>query len=662
MKFEHLLSPMKVGNKTYRNRVVSAPMAFSLIVQNPEAQGPTYRKLESSAKGGNACVIVGELDVNFRDAVRIPGFQYVDFSDPSKDPVTFDAVSEYARRIHKHGAIALGELVHCGKEKVPFNDQQEAVGPVETVNLAGVHVRAMTKDDMDRIANDFAVAAAYIQKAGYDGVLIHGGHGFIFTQYLSPLLNTRTDEYGGSLENRAKFPLQILKAVREAVGEDFLVELRIDGTDHQPGGITPEETGQFVQWAEPYLTSVHVTCGIYEESVKSGTESSMFHPHGLNIEQAAVVKSYTKLPVGVVGGINSPEMCEEAIAAGKVDFVVLGRQMLADPEFTNKCIAGEEDRIRRCLRCYKCFPGSPEEGYDDLPFTSEELAVYVGHCTINPLAHLPFDPDALAPAVKSAKVLVIGGGVAGLQAAMTACDRGHKVTIAEKSDKLGGLLYFTDVDIDKPDLRNFKNMMIREVERRDIEVCLNIEATPEFVKNFGADAIILATGSVPAKPPVPGIENAHQAMEVYDGTYVPGKKIVMIGGGLVGCETGLYLQKTGHEVTVVEMLDRVANESFGMYREALVWEMEKNNMTMLPKTRCLKIEADGVTIENGDGVQKLPADSILYALGMKAVCPEELKEAAGGAEVYVIGDAKGPGKVDQATRSAYLAAIEIAKA
>lgn len=662
MKFEHLLSPMKVGNKTYRNRVVSAPMAFSLIVQNPEAQGPTYRKLESSAKGGNACVIVGELDVNFRDAVRIPGFQYVDFSDPSKDPVTFDAVSEYARRIHKHGAVALGELVHCGKEKVPFNDQQEAVGPVETVNLAGVHVRAMTKDDMDRIANDFAVAAAYIQKAGYDGVLIHGGHGFIFTQYLSPLLNTRTDEYGGSLENRAKFPLQILRAVREAVGEDFLVELRIDGTDHQPGGITPEETGQFVQWAEPYLTSVHVTCGIYEESVKSGTESSMFHPHGLNIEQAAVVKSYTKLPVGVVGGINSPEMCEEAIAAGKVDFVVLGRQMLADPEFTNKCIAGEEDRIRRCLRCYKCFPGSPEEGYGDLPFTSEELAVYVGHCTINPLAHLPFDPDALAPAVKSAKVLVIGGGVAGLQAAMTACDRGHKVTIAEKSDKLGGLLYFTDVDIDKPDLRNFKNMMIREVERRDIEVCLNTEATPEFVKNFGADAIILATGSVPAKPPVPGIENAHQAMEVYDGTYTPGRKIVMIGGGLVGCETGLYLQKTGHEVTVVEMLDRVANESFGMYREALVWEMEKNNMTMLPKTRCLKIEADGVTIENGDGVQKLPADSILYALGMKAVCPEELKEAAGDAEVYVIGDAKGPGKVDQATRSAYLAAIEIAKA
>ena len=143
---------------------------------------------------------------------------------------------------------------------------------------------------MDRIANDFAVAAVYMQKAGFDGILVHGGHGFIFTQYLSPLMNTRTDEYGGSLENRAKFPIQICKAIREAVGPDFLFELRIDGTDHQPGGITPEETGEFIQMVEQYITSVHVTCGIYEESVKSGTESSMFHEHGLNIEPASIIE------------------------------------------------------------------------------------------------------------------------------------------------------------------------------------------------------------------------------------------------------------------------------------------------------------------------------------------------------------------------------------
>ena len=179
MAFTHLLSPMKVGNKVYKNRIVSAPMAFALVAQNPMAAEVSYRKLEGPAKGGNACVILGETDVNFRDAVRIPGFKPFDFAKPEEDMETFNAVKTYADRIKKHDCIALAELVHCGKEKVPFNDQQEAIGPVACTNSAGVPVRAMTKDDMDRIANDFAVAATYMQKAGFDGILIHGGHGFI---------------------------------------------------------------------------------------------------------------------------------------------------------------------------------------------------------------------------------------------------------------------------------------------------------------------------------------------------------------------------------------------------------------------------------------------------------------------------------------------------
>lgn len=659
MKFEHLLSPMKVGNKIYKNRIVSAPMAFSLVAQNPMAAEVSYRKLEGPARGGNACVILGETDINFTDSIRIPGFKSFDFAKPEEDMDTFNAVSTYAKRIKKHDCIALAELVHCGLEKVPFTPDQEVIGPCDTTNLAGIKARAMTKEDMDRVANEFAVAATYMQKAGFDGILVHGGHGFIFTQFLSPLINLRTDEYSGSLENRAKFPLQVCKAIREAVGPDFLFELRIDGTDHQPGGITPEETGMFVKMAEPYLTSVHITCGIYASSVKSGTESSMFHDHGLNIEQAAIVKKYTSLPVGAVGGINSPEQCEEAIASGKVDFVVLGRQMLADPDFTKKCMEGDESQIRRCLRCYKCFPGSPEEGYDDLPFTSEQLALFVGHCTINPKAHLPFDIQSLPAAKRSEKVLVIGGGIAGIQAAITAADRGHKVTLVEKSDKLGGLLYFTDVDIDKPDLRNFKDMMIREVKRSNVEILMNTEATPEFIHKFAPDSVILATGSMPTCPPIKGIEHAHQAMDVYNGACKPGKKVVMIGGGLVGCETGLYLQKTGHEVTVVEMLDRVANESFGMYREALVWEMEKNNMHSMSKTKCLEITENSVKVENADGVQVLEADTVLYALGMKSIDYTALKEAVGDAKLQIVGDAIKPGKVDQCTRTAYIAALKI---
>ncbi len=658
MKFEKLLSPLKVGNRVYRNRVVSAPMAFGLIVQNPAAREYSYRKLEAPAKGGNACVILGETDINFVDANRIPGFRPFDFAKPEEDMDTFEAVAMYATRIKRHGAIALAELVHAGKEKVPFGPGEDCIGPVAAPNFAGHISRPMTKEDMDRISRDFANAAVYMQKAGFDGVLVHGGHGFIFTQFLSPIMNSRTDEYGGSLENRARFPKQVLKAIREAVGPDFLVELRIDGTDHQPGGITPDETGRFVSMVEEYINSVHVTCGIYDQSVKSGTESSMYHPHGLNAEDAAVVKSYTKLPVGVVGGINSPEFCEEILEKGMVDFVVLGRQMLADPEFVNKCREGRADEIRRCLRCYKCFPGSPEEGYDDLPYTSEELALYVGHCTINPLAHLPFDPEMLPAPEKAKNILIVGGGPAGMQAAITACDRGHAVTLVEKTDKLGGLLWFTDVDVDKPDLRNFKNLLIRQVQKRNINVLLNTEATPDFIKSFGADTVILATGSVPVTPSIKGIENAHQAMEAYEDSFRCGKRVVMVGGGLVGCETGLHLQKTGHDVTVVELLGRVANESYGMYREALVWEMEKTNMTMLTDTKCLEIEKDGVVVENEAGVQKLPADTVIYALGMKTADYSALKQAAGSADVWVIGDAIKPKKVDQAIRTGYLAAVE----
>lgn len=251
MKFEHLFSPMQVGKVTYRNRIVSAPMAFGLIVQNPDARDFTYRKLEASAKGGNGCVIVGETDVNFTDAVRIPGFRPFDFAKPEEDPETFDAVGEYARRIKRHGAVALAELVHCGKEKVPFGPGQEAIGPIETTNLVGVRVRPMNEDDMPRIARDFAVSATYMQKAGFDGVLIHGGHGFLFTQFLSPLMNTRTDSYGGSLENRARFPLQILKAVRRRWAPTSWWSCASTAPTTSPAASPPRRPARSSPWPSP---------------------------------------------------------------------------------------------------------------------------------------------------------------------------------------------------------------------------------------------------------------------------------------------------------------------------------------------------------------------------------------------------------------------------
>lgn len=660
-KFPKLFEPLKINDAyTMKNRITCAPMAFALIACDPESNEKSFRKLEAPAKGGDAMVSVGELDVNFRDAVRIP-LPPVDFTE--KDGYVVQQVGEYARRIKKHGAIALVELAHPGAEKMPFDETQEAIGPNDEVRPNGVKVRAMTREDMDRVADDFVTCAKFAKNCGFDGVVIHGGHGFLFTQFLSSTYNKRTDEYGGSFENRVRYPIQILKAIRDAMGKDFIIELRISGDDtytDERHGIDAVETGKFAHLLEGIVDLIQVSVGIYYDAIDTHQFSSMFVPHGVNASISKVVKQYTSLPVGVIGGINSPELMEQIIENGEADYIALGRQSIADPELANKAKNGEEARIRRCLRCFKCFPGSPEEGYTDLPFTSNELAKHVGACTINPLANLPFDYWNVPDAPKKQRVLVIGGGAAGMQAAITAFDRGHEVILAEQGDKLGGLLFFTDTDIDKPDLRNFKNMLIGEVERRGIDVRLNTAVTPDNLGEFKADAIILATGSLPSCPPIAGIENAIQSLEIYRGNAEAGKNIIMIGGGLIGSEQGLYLAKTGHHVTVVEMLPRIANEAYGMYREALVREIAKEDMEIYENTRCLEIGKDFVKVQLPDGSEKtLHADTVLFALGMRSVPTQALLDAAKDVPVEVIGDAIHAGKVDQATRSGYLAAIKL---
>jgi len=283
----------------------------------------------------------------------------------------------------------------------------------------------------------------------------------------------------------------------------------------------------------------------------------------------------------------------------------------------------------------------------------------VGACTVNPLANLPFDPLTLPPAAEKKRVLVVGGGVAGMQAAITAFDRGHNVTLAERSDRLGGLLFFTDTDPDKPDLRNFRDLLIREVGRRGINVRLGTAVTPENLKDFAPEAIIIATGSLPVTPPIPGIGNAVQALELHRGV-TAGKNVVMVGGGLVGTEEGLALAKAGRTVTVIEMLPRAANEVYGMYREALMREIAKENMVLRENTKCLEIGKDFVRVLRPDGQEEtLPADTVVYALGLKPAPYQALLDAAGGIPCEVIGDAVSPAKVDQATRGGYLAGIRI---
>jgi NADPH-dependent 2,4-dienoyl-CoA reductase/sulfur reductase-like enzyme len=265
------------------------------------------------------------------------------------------------------------------------------------------------------------------------------------------------------------------------------------------------------------------------------------------------------------------------------------------------------------------------------------------------------------PAPKASRnVLVVGGGVAGMQAAITAVERGHKVTLAEKSGRLGGILNFTDVDVNKTDLRNFKDLLVREVSRLKVDVRLNTEITPDDIKEMKTDAIILALGSSQLTPSIPGIESAIHAIDVYDSSSQVGKRVVMVGGGLVGCETGLHLAKTGHDVTVIEMLERLADESYAMYHEALMLEMKKYKVTGKTGARCIEITPTGVRVEGEGGKQEfIAADTVAYALGMQANGTAELRAAAGDIPVYEVGDCVRAAKVIDATEEGYMAAMKI---
>jgi 2,4-dienoyl-CoA reductase-like NADH-dependent reductase (Old Yellow Enzyme family)/NADPH-dependent 2,4-dienoyl-CoA reductase/sulfur reductase-like enzyme len=649
-KFSNLFSPMKVGTHTYKNRIIAAPIYCGTFATFPPLSPVLFQAFEERAKGGYAQVTIGETPVDFDYANRepFPPIDYTNFDDPA-----FKALKKVVDNIKDHGAKALIELCHCGESKLFVPGLKNPIGPMGYVREDDVEVHAMDKAMMQSVCDNFVTSAFFMKAAGFDGVMIHAGHGWLLHQFLSLRTNSRTDEYGGSLENRAKFPIQLIKNVRAAMGKDFIIEIRVSGDECTENGMKVNETAEFCKMIEGFVDIIHVSVGLYRDPVLSGQFSSMFAPHGLNEGLSEKIKKAVSIPVTVVGGINTAELAEQLIAEGKCDFVALARQLTADPQFANKAESGNEDDITRCLRCYKCFPGPLEGVIDDL--------VSLFGCTVNPEAFY-FDSEILNSKPEGSRnVLVVGGGVAGMEAAIVAADRGHKVTLVEKLDTLGGLLKFADTDAHKGDLGAFKDLLVRRVNKRNIKVMLSKKITPADIRLFGADAVILAVGSAPIVPPINGIENAMKALCVYDDISKVGQNIIMVGGGLVGCEVGLYLTDHGKNVTIIEMGDKVAPDSYPMHRIALVNEMDKK---LLYKTdlKCTSIASNGVTVVDSKNRNKfLSADTVLYALGMRANKKEaeHLHKAVIDVPVYEIGDCVRAAKVYEAVREGFIAAMSI---
>ncbi len=663
--YPNLFSPITIRNRVYRNRIITGPTMFAAAAFVPGFEEGVFSMVERRAQGGAAEVTTGETAVNTEEGDCIINAP-VDYS--KHEGPYFEGFKEYANRIKKHGAIAMVEFGHdvaYAEVKPPYHPY----GPVAFVREDGVHVLAMDEAIMDKIAHDVARATRFMMAAGFDGILLHGGHGFLFQQFISPRFNTRTDEYGGSIENRARFPLKVLKALREAGGEDMILELRFSAEDGLPGGMTIEDCVEFCKLVDGKVDIIHVSNGLKWLANRTHCFTSMYDAHGYNAPFAErVKKAVTQSKVAVIGGINSPEQAEEIIANGKADLVVLGRQAFADPEFPNKAAGGREDLIRRCVRCFHCYPGGYREHETELPlaefipFVLPKMLEVVGQCAINPASNFHINPKDFPDPAGSRKVLVVGGGVAGMQAAITASDRGHKVTLAEKSGVLGGILNFTEHDFYKTDLRGFKDVLVREVGTKGIAVLLNTDVTPRFLKDFEPEAVILAVGSSPLTPPIIGIECAMDAPDLYRNLDRVGKRVTIIGGGLAGCETGLHLAATGHEVTIVEMLERMAPETFGMPRAALLDEMERHNVRQILGHRCVEILMNGVKVVDSNGNEDLlEADTVCYSVGMtpRTDTVASLKDVIPGVPVFEVGDCSCVGKVVNATESAYRIAMGI---
>ena len=667
-KFPHLFDPITIRGKVYKNRLIAAPTMFAhSIFTIPPMKENVYRMVENRAKGGFAAVSTGEHPVNAEEGTALFYEHHMDFT--KTEGPDFEAIKEYADRIKKHGALCYFEFCHEGA-RAEHNPPYSPWGPDGYVRDDGVEVKALDLPMMEKICNDFYNISAYAKACGFDGILVHGGHGFIMQQFISPWTNHRTDEFGGSMENRARFPKMLIDACRRGIGEDGIIELRFSAEDGVEGGMTIDDTVEFCKEIDGLVDIIHVSNGLKWAGNQTKTFSSFLEPHGINVEYAAKIKAaVTKSKVAVVGGFNSPEHCEEVLAAGKADFIELARQGFADPDFPNKALNGQEDSIRRCVRCFGCYPGFCEHPTDIPLFEKlgpeEAMKIYtpfaMGKCAINPNSGFGWYPETMPQPEASRKVLIVGGGVGGLQAAITCAQRGHKAVLVEKSDRLGGTMNFTDVDEDKVDIRNFKNLLIREATECGTDIRLNTTMTKELLDEVQPDVVILAVGGKLVPAPIEGVENARDVMAAYYDLDSVGKKVVMVGSGLTACEVALHLANNGRDVTVLCRRDMMAYETFGYYRNALLDAMDARGIHQMLKTKTLSIAKDGVMVEKDGETFLVPADTVIYSTGIRpnTALVEELTALAGDIPVKVIGDALASGKMGDAVRGGYMAAMEI---
>ena len=646
-QYPSIFQPMTIKGITFKNRIFAAPTSLSWQTALRHPDDNYIRFIERKARGGAAQVSLagGKVEAElFPDEIEGGCF----WADHKIVP----RFAELAYAIHSHGAVASFELYHAGALYPVDKYGRNPISASAFVREDGQQVDECTPERMQEIIDSYVAYAKILKLANFDSVMIHGGHGWLLGQFLCEEYNKRTDEFGGSMENRARFPLMVLDAIREAIGDDMLIEYRLSGDEMCPetGGASQEEMIEFCKLIDGKVDLIHVSAG--RDTTPRGkiiTHPTIFRENGCNAYLAAEIKKHVSTPVVTIGAINTPELAEEVLAGGGADFVAMGRSFLADPDFVRKAKKCDPRHINSCVRCLDCLTG-----------------LHVNdafNCSVNPNSGHELTNSWIQPATEKLKVVVVGGGIAGCKAAATAAERGHEVILLEKESQLGGILKFTFTDELKVDLRRQIQHSIYEVERLGVDVRLNTEATPELVESLGADAVIVAAGSTPIRPRIPGLaEHAMHVLDMHATGAAIGERVAIIGGGLAGCETAVELGRQGKKVTVIEMIPQLARDANAMQKDGLEVAFEQCDITQLPNTACTSVTAEGVMVRSVETDEEylIEADSVIFALGMRSnsAIVEELRDCA--ADVVAVGDCVRPRKIKPAIFEATFAAINLA--
>ena len=709
--YPNLFSPVTIKNKTFKNRIMVSPMGLDEPhdgepgVMTEEAL-KFYRTI---AEGGSARICTGESDVVFGSAV----FGKYYFFLEEMPPLLVSRIREYVDICHENNALAFVSFDHMGvyartassrggpkppetddpdnppppgpppvfrKDGTQYTLPDKAYGPSELIinepydgltsrllemdNDNGKHIYEMNEQQMNEIADAFAHCASNAKSCGLDGMVIHSGHGFLFSQWVSRRFNKRTDQYGGSMENRARFPIMCLKRIREAVGDDFLIEMRFSAEenispvceeDFIPEVVTIEETVEFFRELDKYpglLDIAHITGGLHTVPIYNiRTTANSYFPMAPNLKGAAAVKAAVKnIKVGVVGSLSDPALCEEIIAQGKADFVILCRQLLmADPAFPRKAEEDRPEKINNCLRCVLCHDND--------------------HCAVNPENIMlgQNDPLSLHRQAHGKRIAVIGGGIAGMKAAEYAAESGHAVVLFERTDSLGGILNYTDYDDFKTDIRRFKNnMAIRLQHNPAVEIRMNTEADPEAVRAEKFEAVIVAAGGKMSRLPVPGGDRP-LVLDAVSADLNPdrvGENVVVVGGGLTGCEAAIHWASLGRHVTLVSRSPilmknvRPRMPADGSPDTHLVL-IHRYQIDVRKGCACRSVSENGVYAEDSAGEVFIPADTVINASGVRS--DADTVDAFLNCAPYVkaVGDVVRVGMICDAVLSARETIVEI---